>query len=397
VLAALAACAAIVGLTLGGCAFGPPAPDEAGAPPNLPPASPSASPSADSAASSLEVVATKVPAPWGIAFLPDGSALVTERVTGTILRVAPPLTPTGLTATRVATVAGVDGTGDGGLLGIAVSPHYATDSTIYVYYSTAHDNRVGSVGLRLTQAAPTATPSGPTPTATAPTGPVPTLTPHPIVTGIPHAATDNGGALAFGPDGLLYASTGDAGHPKLAPDRKSLAGKILRFTTTGKAASGNPVAGALPYAYGAHDIEGFAWSVTGQMFAIDAGRSTDGLFRVSAGTSFGWPDGPGATPTQTFALAGSTCAGLTVVDNLIATACPTGRQAWVMQLTGPGTVFGAPVPILAGTYGRLRAIATAPDGSLWIATSNTDGHGDPAAGDDRILRLVLADAGAGKS
>ncbi len=134
---------------LAGCAFGPPPPDDGGAPPNLPSPSPSASTpdSGDNSAATASVIAKHLSSPWGLAFLPDGSALVTERKTATIVRVGLPQTASGLTVTPIATVAGVSATGDGGLLGIAVSPKVTTNRTVFVYYSTAKDNRIATIQL----------------------------------------------------------------------------------------------------------------------------------------------------------------------------------------------------------------------------------------------------------
>lgn len=397
-------------LAMGACAFGPPPPDQSGAPPNLPTPSASTSDGDGGDPSTVAVLASHLVAPWGIAFLPDGSALVTERTSAKILHVAPPATPSGLTVTAVATVIGVDGAGDGGLLGIAVSPQYATDHTVYVYYSTRTDNRIGSVTLTVAlsgsqSAAPPSAPPSTPPTSTPPSispspAPAPALAAHPILTGIPHGATDNGGWLAFGPDHYLYASTGDTGHPATSQDRKSLAGKILRMTVAGKVAPGNPIAGSLIYAYGLRDVEGFDWDLANRMYAMDAARTADALYQIAPGANYGWSatsPKPGGTPIQTWPLAQSTCPGVALVDNVLVTACLTGTRAWVMQLTGRGTPFGAPTAELSGTYGRLRAVVVAPDGSLWLTTSNTDGHGSPAPTDDRIINLILSDAGAGNS
>jgi glucose/arabinose dehydrogenase len=420
-LAALVTC-----VLLAGCAFGPPPPDEGGTPPNLP--TPSPSPSAqigdgDNGATA-EVIASHLAAPWGLAFLPDGSALVTERETGTIVRVGPQTGPDGsMTVTPVAVVGGVEPAGDGGLLGIAASPQVATDSTAFVYYSTPSDNRIATVHLALGDVSapstgpttppsgPATPPSGPTAPSTAPSTPPPTVNPHPILTGIPHATTDNGGWLAFGPDGDLYASTGDAGKPASSRDRKSLAGKLLRMTVAGKPAPGNPIAGSVVYASGLHNLQGFAWDAGDRLYGMDSGRQTDGLLLLTRGADYGWagataggstPGGPTGAPKPvppilTVPLAQSDCAGIGSVEFILAAGCPTGQRLWLFQLTSTGSPFGAPIDGLAGTFGRLRTVVGGPDGSLWITTSNTDGHGKPTPADDRIIRVVLADSGAGKT
>lgn len=387
---------------LTGCAFGPPAPDDGGAPPNLPSPSPSASSPerSDNSAATANVVAKHLSSPWGLAFLPDGSALVTERKTATIVRVGLPRTAAGLTVTPVATVAGVNTTGDGGLLGIAVSPKVATNRTVFVYYSTATDNRVATFQLpTAVLSAPPSEGASAAPSSAPSSAPGPTVTPRPIVTGIPHGASDNGGWLGFGPDGLLYASTGDATRPAASADRKSLAGKILRMTPAGKPVSGK----SLVFASGLHDVQGFDWDPTGHLYAVDAATANDGVLAIRAGASYGWPATAGSAsesatpPIQTLPAAQAGCAGVALVQHILATACLTGERVWLMQVTANGAVFGAPQASLAKSFGRLRSVVAAPDGSLWIMTSNTDGHGTPSPDDDQIIQVIVADAGAGKS
>jgi glucose/arabinose dehydrogenase len=156
------------------------------------------------------VVAIGLTLPWGLAVLPDGTALVGERTTGRLLIVQPERAP----AKPVMRIPGLDGTGDGGLLGLALSPNYDDDGLVYAYMTTRTDNRVVRFALR---------------------GAV-----TPVLTGIPKGRTGNGGRIAFGSDGMLYVGTGDAGKPALSADRKSLAGKVLRVDTFGRPDRNNP-------------------------------------------------------------------------------------------------------------------------------------------------------------
>jgi len=373
---------AVLALTTA-CAFGPPGPDEEGEPPNLPaPSAPSLGP--DSSDGDQEVVITvlakHLAIPSGIAFLPDGSALVTERDTARVLQVGPDSDADGLTVSEVRRLNEVQPAGDGGLLGIAVSPKYATDKTLYVYYSTAKDNRVGKMTLK---------------------GKL-----QPILTGIPHSDTANGGGIGFGPDGYLYVGTGD-GTPTgtEAPNPKNLGGKILRMTTAGKSAPGNPGKGSLVWASGFHNVQGLAWDKAKKMYATDNGQPRTGEVNViDKGKNYGWPkaDGPGsdpklANPLLNWPAADSTCVGVAALEQNVATACLTGKRVWLAGVTANGTVLGNPQPLLVGQYGRLRAMTAAPDGSIWVSTSNQEEGATPAPDDDRLIRLVFSDGGAGRS
>lgn len=369
-------------LTLAACSFGPPDPDQAGAPPNLP--KPSAAlpsgedPNGGSQEVAITVLAKNLEVPTGITFLPDGAALVTERDTGRILQVGPDQDENGLRVTQVQRLAEVQASGDGGLLGIAVSPKYASDKTIFVYYSTAKDNRIAKLQLK---------------------GKV-----QPIVTGIPRSATANGGALAFGPDGFLYAGTGDGtSNGSLAQNPKSLAGKILRMTTAGKPAPGNPTAGSLVWASGQHNVAGLAFDSSKRLYATDSGQTkTDELNRVAKGQNLGWPKAQGDStdpkltgPLFSWPAAESSCAGVAVLQQTLGTACLTGKRLYLISLTGSATTLGSPQAVLTNEYGRLRAAVAAPDGSFWISTSNQEDGADPGPDDDRIIRLVISDGGAG--
>jgi glucose/arabinose dehydrogenase len=312
----------------------------------------------------VRVLATGLEAPWGIAFLPRGDALVTERDSARILRV----TPAGR-VTEVQRLSEVDGEGEGGLLGIAVSPAYARDRLVYVYYTTGEDNRIAR--LRLGQR------------------------PEPIVTGIPRSGIHNGGRLAFGPDGFLYAGTGDASERGLSQEVSSLGGKVLRMTPEGRPAPGNPFPDSLVWSKGHRNVQGLAFDAAGRLWASEFGQNQfDEVNRIEAGRDYGWPTVEGAVddsrfaqPAVTWRTSDASPSGAAIAGNTLYVAALRGERLWQVPLDGRGGV-GTPRPMLVGEYGRLRAVVRAPDGSLWVLTSNRDGRGDPAPDDDRILRLV---------
>ncbi|MEO9151240.1 MAG: PQQ-dependent sugar dehydrogenase, partial [Lapillicoccus sp.] len=170
--------------------------------------------------------------PWGLARLPDGTVLVSARDSFQISRIVVPTGATTLVGTVPGVVSNHQQAGEAGLLGIAVAPTFASDQLVYIYFSTASDNRIATmtydpgkaVGRQLGA-------------------------PKVIVSGIPHGVHHNGGRLGFGPDGYLYASTGESGTPALAQDTGSLGGKILRMTTGGRPAPDNPF-GTLVWTFG---------------------------------------------------------------------------------------------------------------------------------------------------
>jgi glucose/arabinose dehydrogenase len=318
-----------------------------------------------SAPVSIEELSTGWSVPWAIAWLPDGSALVTERDTHRIVRLGPD-------GERVAigTVPQVVSGGDGGLLGLALSPGFADDRTLYVFHTAENDNRIA----RLTYDGTTLGGY------------------EPLVTGIPKATFHNGGHLAFGPDGYLYASTGDALRPELSQDLGSLAGKILRLTPDGRPAPRNPF-GTLVHSYGHRVAHGLAWDEDGRLWSAENGQDAyDELNIIRKGRNYGWPacegpcSEPGMTnPVLTWAPPEAVPGGLTYTDDTLYMGTLRGQRLWRIPLHGdrPGT----PEAYYAGEFGRLRAISAVPGGgALWLGSSNADQVGQQPGAD--VIREV---------
>lgn len=375
-----AAAAAAAALALASCSFGEPPEPETGQVPNLP--TPSGAP--ESPATLMDVVAEGLDVPWGLDFLPDGTAIVGER-TGRILQIpiAADGTPGAPEELRTVDVAA---TGEGGLLGIAVSPGYAEDHSIFVYYTTGEDNRIARIDTA-TDAAP-----------------------EPILTGIPSGPEHNGGALEFGPDGFLYAATGDAGNGGNAQDPDSLGGKVLRITAAGEPAAGNPDAASPVYALGLRNVQGLAWNAEGALYATDFGQDVaDEVNLIEPGANYGWPhyEGPGTDaayqdPVVTWEPFEASCAGTVFLGDTLVTACLRGQRLWMVQFDASGAPAGEPQAAIVGEFGRLRSVAMGPDGMLWVTTSNRDGRCVEERGctaddaDDRILRFSTSYAAQGR-
>ncbi|WP_395293630.1 PQQ-dependent sugar dehydrogenase [Kitasatospora hibisci] len=339
----------------------------------------SGAPSAAGATPSVAVGATVTDglrSPWGLAVLPEGDLLVSERDDGRILRVA----AEGGAKAEVGTVPGVVPGGEGGLLGLALSPGYATDHLVYAYVSTANDNRI--VRFPYDPSRPAGQQLG-----------EPTV----VLTGIPHGPRHNGGRIAFGPDGMLYASTGDSSNRALAQDLNSLGGKILRVTPDGAPAPGNPFPGSPVFSYGHRNVEGIAFDSQGRLWASEFGEDNwDELNLVRAGGNYGWPEVEGIgdrpefiDPVVRWRTSEASPSGIAYADGAVWVAALRGTSLWRVPLDGDRPA-AAPQEFFDGAYGRLRTVVADPDGTLLLMTDNTDGRGDPRPGDDRILRLTVS-------
>ena len=313
-----------------------------------------------------QVAAANLDVPWDMAFLPDGSALVTQRNSGAVVVVRPGADPV-----TVGKVSGVVANGEGGLLGLALSPTFASDGAVYAYHSAASDNRI----VRLTYSGSTLT-----------GGDV-------IVSGIPKSSIHNGGRIRFGPDGMLYAGTGDGSAGSNSQNLASLGGKILRMHPDGSVPSDNPY-GSLVWTYGHRNVQGLGWDATGRMFASEFGQNSfDELNLIRRGGNYGWPTVEGAStdsrfvaPLQTWPVADASPSGIAVTGTgVVYMAALRGQRLWRIVIGADGVVSSMSA-MYQGTYGRLRAVAVGPDGRLWILTSNRF-RGTPVAGDDRVVIL----------
>lgn len=332
----------------------------------VPPTSPSASPRASAlgnAPLSLgdpAVVVEGLTTPWSVTSS-DGAMLLSQRDTAEILEVVDGDTRV------VGTIPGVTPGGEGGLLGIAVR-----DGFLYAYATTADDNRVLRSPL---EGEPGALRLG---------------TVRTVLDGIPSANIHNGGRIAFGPDGMLYVTTGDASEPGAAQDPDALGGKILRVAPDGAVPADNPFPGSPVWSLGHRNPQGIGWDADGTMYASEFGQNTwDELNIIAPGANYGWPEVEGIAgqdafvdPVQQWAPADASPSGLAVVEGAVVIANLRGQRLRVVPTADPSSAE----EYVVGEYGRLRDVVAAPDGAVWVVTSNTDrGGGDT----DAILRVPL--------
>ena len=313
-------------------------------------------------------IATGLDAPWSVVRTGDGGeALISERDSAQVLE----LDGSGKTRT-VGTVDGVSHGGEGGLLGLALH-----DGDLFVYSTADDGNRIQRYEL------------------TGSTGSYGLGDATTVIDGLPANSFHNGGRIAFGPDGMLYASVGDAGTGSDAQDRDSLAGKILRLTPEGDVPGGNPFPGSPVWSLGHRNVQGMAWTADGTMFASEFGQDTwDELNVIERGKDYGWPEveGTGGTdqgfvdPVQQWSTDDASPSGLTVIDDTVFIANLRGEVVRGIPADDPTTS----TEYFARDFGRIRTVLEGPEGALWFVTNNTDGRGDPTEGDDRIVSVPLA-------
>ena len=320
-------------------------------------------------------ITTDTDIPWGLVTLPDGTILYNRRDAHDIIH----LNPATGAKTTVGTVPNVDETdGEGGLLGLAISPSYGTDHWLYIMHTSPTDNRIVRIRLENDKL---------------------TLSSEQILLqGILRNKFHNGGRLRFGPDGKLYASTGDAQNGDNAQNKASLNGKILRLNPDGTPPSDNPF-GNYVWSYGHRNPQGLAFDSQGRLWEQEFGNAImDETNLITKGGNYGWPacEGTSGTcgtagylaPKHTYPTADGSCSGIAVVRDVLYVACERGTRMYREVISGSDLTN---VQIyFNGTYGRLRTVEPAPDGGLWLTTSN-NGDKDSIANNsnEKILHVTL--------
>jgi glucose/arabinose dehydrogenase len=330
----------------------------------------------------VEVVVKGLEIPWSLVFMPDGRLLVPERHG----RVRVIDTARG-TAELALTLDDVFTEGEAGLLGLALDPAFASNRLVYLYY-TARTSR-GAVNrvVRYRESGGTLG------------------QPVVILDDIPANTIHDGGRLRFGPDGLLYITTGDAANDALAQDVASYAGKILRINPDGTTPRGNAFSSPV-YSYGHRNPQGLDWHpATGDLWASEHGATgNDEINVVDSGANYGWPQiqanqtlpemrepvtfyNPAIAPSGASFYRGQRFPQFT---NDLFVATLRGTLLLRLRIDPSARRLLGQERLLEGQFGRIRDVVTGPDGYLYFCTNNRDGRGDPTSDDDRIARLVPA-------
>lgn len=317
----------------------------------------------------VEIIAENLSIPWEVVFLPDGELLITERPGQLVLL------KQGITIP----VSGVRHVGEGGLLGAALHPNFTENNYVYLYQTTEAETGLVNRIVRYTLVGNEL------------------LFDRIIADALPGARYHDGGRIAFGPDGYLYATLGDAGNEAAAQDPENLAGSILRYTAEGNIPEDNPFGNAV-YSYGHRNPQGLAWDEMGNLWSTEHGRSGvlsgfDELNLIEAGSNYGWPEiqgdetMPGAETPVLHSGPDTTWApgGLAYSEGTL--YFPGLRGQTLYEAVLDGTAVVELKEHLVGEYGRLRTVVVGEDGLLHLTTSNRDGRGNPTTEDDRLIRV----------
>jgi glucose/arabinose dehydrogenase len=337
---------------------------------------------ADGIRFAVEVVGQNLEIPWAMTFAPDGRMFFTERpgrvriFQGGQVLAAPALV-----------LADVAAVGEGGLLGIAVHPDFASNHFVFLAYTARLAS--GSRELRVVRYREVGGTLG---------------EPAVILDRIGSADIHDGARVKFGPDRKLYVTMGDAANPSTAQDLGVLTGKILRLNDDGTVPADNPLAGSPIYSYGHRNPQGLDWhAVTGELWGSEHGQTgNDEINRIQAGRNYGWPVieadqtragmetpitffSPSIAPSGMAFYTGTTMTGFRL-DLFVGTLAGQHLLRVRFDPNNPNRVLTTE-RLLAGRFGRIRDVVNGPDGSLYLCTSNRDGRATPVDADDRLIKL----------
>ncbi|MFI9380467.1 PQQ-dependent sugar dehydrogenase [Kutzneria sp. NPDC052558] len=316
---------------------------------------------------------------WGLVTLPDGTILFNERDVHDIVHLNP---KTGAKKV-IGAVPNVQSTdGEGGLTGLEINPvGFSSDHWLYIMHTSLSDNRI--VRVKYDPAADS----------------LQTSTEQILVTGIARNKFHNGGRLRFSPDGkYLYAGTGDAQNGDNAQNTSSLNGKVLRINPDGTIPADNPFHNAV-WSYGHRNVQGLAFDSQGRLWEQEFGNSVmDETNLIVKGGNYGWPSCEGTSgscgnanyikPKHTYPVAQGSCSGITIVRDVLYVACERGARLYREVISGDSLTTVQ--VFFDGAYGRLRTVEPAPDGGIWLTTSNNgDKDSTPHNSNDQVFHVSL--------
>ncbi|WP_448377539.1 PQQ-dependent sugar dehydrogenase [Fervidobacterium sp.] len=324
--------------------------------------------------------------PWSLVFLPDGRALVSERPGRIRLIENGKLVPEPYMTINVKHI------GEGGLMGLAVHPDFPNKPYIYAMYTYESDGKIFNRVVRIKDEGRKG------------------VFDKVIVDSILGARFHNGGRIKFGPDKMLYITTGEIFKGELAQDLNSLNGKILRLTPDGEIPPDNPFPNSPIYSYGHRNPQGLAWHPeTGDLFESEHGPSGeygrfghDEINVIVKGGNYGWPKVIGAPGEKEYIdpivvwKDATPPSGMTFYKGDLFVATLRSEALIKIKLQRSGKSYKAirierwfAFDKRRGKYGRLRDVVVGPDGNLYVLTSNRDGRGNPQPGDDKIYQIIF--------
>lgn len=329
----------------------------------------------------IEVIAENLNVPWSIDISDEGKIYFTERPGSIRVIENGVLNPKPLITFESPFIS----QDEGGLMGLALDPNYSRNHYMYVMYSYLENNKLFNRVVRLIERGGSAS--------------IDKI----LLDRIPGNQFHNGGRIKIGPDKKLYITTGDAQNPSSSQDMSSLAGKILRIELNGDIPTDNPFPNSPVYSLGHRNSQGLAWDSMNVLYSSEHGQSAhDEINLIIPGGNYGWPlvqgyENSTEIPVQkpliqseeeTWAPSGITFINQGPWKDKLLVATLLGQELLAISVNNDGTSVTNIESFFNNEYGRLREVVQGKDGSIYIATSNRDGRGNPNESDDKIIRLV---------